>query len=411
MIKRSKVLATMLAAVMLTGAFAGCGSNDESSDNNGGSSSSGDKKTLTVWSHFQQNEVDALQDVVKEWADENDVEVKLIYDGSEFSAMSQALQSGKGPDAVFGYPHDNLGKLYKAGLLATCPEGLVDESLYTSENLFDSVTVDGERIGLPISQESIALFYNKDLVDSVPATFEELIKVGKEKGFEYDLTNFFYSAGFLVNGDSYIFKNNDGALDTTDVGLNSKDTINGLKFLKQLVDEGLMASDITDDIAKADFQAGKTAFYISGPWNVDSTREAGVNFDVVELPTLNGNRLSNLATIQSAFVSAKSENQDLAWDLLKYLCENGSEVLFTEGSRLPVLTADMESDWFTSAEQVQGFLDQAQYATPTPNIAEMSTVWDPCANNIKSVLNNELSAEDAAKNIVDQINSGIAEME
>ena len=404
MVKRSKLLSVLLSGAMLTSVLVGCGSSNETSDGSDNSSSDG-KDTLVVWSHFQQNEVDALQDVVKQWGEENNVKVDLKYDGSEFDAMSQALQSGKGPDVVLGYPHDNLGKLYKAGLLATCPDDLIDESLYSSENLFDSVTVNGDRIGVPVCQESIALYYNKDLVSSVPETFEELIKIGKEKGFEFDLTNFYYAAGFLLNGDSYIFKNNNGTLDVNDIGLDSSDAI------KELVDEGLMASDITDDIAKSDFQAGKTAFYISGPWNVDSTKDANVNFDIAELPTLNGNKLSNLTTIQSAFVPSKSKNQDLAWELIKYLSENASQVLFEEGSRLPVLTSAMESDWFKSADYVQGFLDQAENGTPTPNIAEMSTVWNPCANNIKSVLNGELTAEEAGKNMVTQIKSAIAEME
>lgn len=409
MVKRSKLMAGLLTGAMFTSVLCGCGSNstgeDSTSDNDGG------KSKLVVWSHFQENEVDKLQDAVKAWGDENNVDVELKYDGGEFDAMSQALQSGKGPDLVFGYPHDNLGKLYKAGLLATCPANLVDESLYTSEALFDSVTVDGERIGVPLSQESIALYYNKDLVDSAPETFEELVKIAKEKGFEFDLTNFYYAAGFLLNGDSYIFKNNDGKLDTSDIGLDKADAVKGLEFLKSLVDDGLMASDITDDIAKSDFQAGKTAFYISGPWNVESTEAAKVKFDVAKLPTLNGNTLSNLTTIQSAFVTAKSKNQELSWELLKYLSENTAQVLFEEGSRLPVLKSAIESDWFTSSKYVEGFLEQAQIGTPTPNVAEMSTVWIPCANNIKSVLNNELTAKEAAENMVTQLKNAIAEMQ
>lgn len=409
MVKRSKLIAGLLTGAMLTSALAGCSSKEESAESSTGSSDGNSK--LVVWSHFQQNEVDALQDIVKAWGDENNVDVELQYDGGEFDAMSQALQSGKGPDVVFGYPHDNLGKLYKAGLLATAPADLIEESLYTSESLFDSVTVEGDRIGVPICQESIALYYNKDLVDSAPETFEELVKIAKDKGFEFDLTNFYYAAGFLLNGDSYIFKNNDGTLDTSDIGLASDDSVAGLKFLKTLVDEKLMAPDITDDIAKSDFQAGKTAFYISGPWNVDTTVDAGINFDVAKLPTLNGNTLSNLTTIQSAFVTGKSKNQELAWDLIKYLSENTAETLFTEGSRLPVLKSEIEADWFTSADYVDGFLEQAQIGMPTPNIAEMSTVWNPCANNIKSVLNNELTAEEAAKNMVTQLKSAIAEMQ
>ena len=63
MVKRSKLLSVLLSGTMLTTALVGCGSSNETGD--GSDNLSSGKDTLVVWSHFQQNEVDALQDVVK----------------------------------------------------------------------------------------------------------------------------------------------------------------------------------------------------------------------------------------------------------------------------------------------------------------------------------------------------------
>ena len=79
MVKRSKLLSVLLSGAMLTSVLVGCGSSNETSDGSDNSSSDG-KDTLVVWSHFQQNEVDALQDVVKQWGEENNVKVDLKYD-------------------------------------------------------------------------------------------------------------------------------------------------------------------------------------------------------------------------------------------------------------------------------------------------------------------------------------------
>ena len=425
MVKRSKVLAALLATMMVTTAFVGCGSNDEKKNDGGNAttdngstdeSKDDDKsestgKKLTVWSHLQDYEVEALKPIAEEWGEKNGVEVEVLYDDSDFQAYAQAAQSGSGPDIVFGMPHNDLGTFYKAGLLAEVPETLVDKSQYSSDALFDAVTWEGKLCGLPIAQESIALYYNTDKVTEAPATFEDLVNIAKTEGFGFDIGNFYYACGFLTSNGGYIFKNNDGTLDPSDIGLNNAGAKTGLEFLKSLVDDGLMASDITGDIAKAQFQGGETAFYISGPWDIDSTNKSGVNYAIAKLPTLNGKEITNLATVQAAFVSSKCEEQDLAFDLLKYLCENSGETLFEVGSRIPVLTALLEGEKFTTDANMVGFSAQAKVAAPTPNIPDMNTVWDPGANNIKSALTGELDVQAALDNMVEQIKTGIEQQQ
>lgn len=171
MVKRTKIIATIMATMVMAGAFVGCGAK---TTNEGDKVVGTNDTTITVWSHLKQNEVDAITPMAEEWAAKKGVKVKVVVDEGDMQGFIQAANSSKGPDIMFGLAHDNLGTFNKAGLLAEVPAGLIDESDYASEQVLDAVTVNGKMVGVPLSQETIALFYNKDKIKEVPATMELL---------------------------------------------------------------------------------------------------------------------------------------------------------------------------------------------------------------------------------------------
>lgn len=400
MIKKTKMLALVMAATLAAGTLAGCGS----------SKSEGEDKTLTVWSHLTDAEVEALQPVVEKWSKDNGVAVKLQADKSDMQAFIQAANSSKGPDIMFGLANDNLGTFEKAGTLAEVPEGIINEDEYTSKNVVDAVTLDGKQYAVPIAQETIALFYNKDKVKEVPKTMEEVVELGKTVGFRYAVADFYRSFGFLSAQGGYVFKDNNGTLDPSDIGLGNEGAVKGYQFLQDLVVKNqLMAPDITDDIAKGDFQSGASAFYISGPWDIQTFKDAGVNFGVVPMPTLGGKNVSTFMGVQTAFVSSKSKNQDLAWKLLKYLTENSTDALVEKGNRIPATKAGVESDTFKNRENMDQFLAQAKIATPMPNISEVQAMWGPGGDGIKALVSGQLDAKACGDQVVAQIKEGIAQ--
>ena len=61
---------------------------------------------------------------------------------------------------------------------------------------------------------------------------------------------------------------------------------------------------------------------------------SGFNFGVVQIPTLNGNTVTPFLGVQIAFVSSKSDKQDLAWDLIAYLCEHSGEILLKKRKQI-----------------------------------------------------------------------------
>lgn len=107
--------------------------------------------------------------------------------------FQQSAATGDGPD-IFIWAHDRFGEWAAAGLIAP-----VEPSAEVKEGIFDfawnAVTFDGKTWGYPIAVEAVGLIYNKDLVPTPPATFEEIAAMQLPEGvkpilWDYDNTYF-----------------------------------------------------------------------------------------------------------------------------------------------------------------------------------------------------------------------------
>lgn len=406
MLKKKKILSVIMTTALLVGTLSGCsGASKETASGSG----AGDK-TITVWAHANAQEFPELQPLADKWAKEKGVKVNVVDDKGTLQDYIQAANSSKGPDIDFMIPHDNLGTFQKAGLIAEVPSGVIDESKYTSKQVIDAVTLGGKQYAVPLAQETVALYYNKDKVKEVPKTMEELVTKAKEVGFEYDVNAIFFSYGFISAQGGYVFKNNSGTLDPKDIGLGNEGAIKGYQFIQDMVIKNkIMAPDVTGDIAKSDFLAGKTGFYISGPWDAGACKEAGINYDVAPMPTLGGKPVTTFLGVQTAFVSEKSPNKELAFDLLKYLSENFTDTLIEKGGRIPASKAGVASEKFKSNANMVSFSEQAKVATPMPNIPEIQAMWTPGGDTLKALTQGTLDPKAAGEQMVKQIAEGISQ--
>ena len=403
MSKGAKVLAGAMAAMMMAATFVGCGDKENSA---GGDSEYA--KKIVVWDHLTAEEHEALDPIIKKWGEDNGVTISYSNDQDDLQGYMTAAKSSSGPVLYFGIAADNLGTGQKAGYLEEVPEGVFDESKL-SESCLSAAKWDGKYYAVPIAQECTALFYNTDKCPEVPETMEDLVEMAKQDGmgFEYDITELYYSYPMLSAQGGYVFKDTGDGLDISDIGLGNEGAVKGLKFMKSFIDNGLMSADISTDKAREDFKNGKTAFYISGAWDVSAMKEAGVNFKVAPIPTINGETPKPFLGVQAAFVNSQAGEKEkkTAWALLKYLASNEevSNILLEKGNRLPVAKSIIESDSFKSNELMAGFAEQAKVATPTPNVKEISYMWDPANNGIKAVLQGTSSPKEAAAKIVSDI--------
>lgn len=405
-----KSLSVVATAGLLASLLTGCASSgEEAAKEDKGAEQNTGKAKVVVWSHWGDKELEALKSVAQEWATKTGNEVTVQVDKTEFQQYATTARSGKGPDVMFGIPHDNLGTFEKAGLLDPVPSGTLNESEVEGV-AFKGVTIGGKQVAFPFSMETYGLFYNIDKIKTAPKTWDEFLKAAKDNGFMYDINNFYFSYAFLSGSGAYVFKDKGGTLDVNDIGLGGDGGTKGYALLQDMVQkEKFMPADVTGDIAKGKFQAKQTGLYISGPWDTAPFKTANVPFDVAPLPTLPGGiQPKTFVGVQTAFVSSKSQNKQAAWDLIKYLSENGSKKFLEVGNRIPVKKSLLADVSFKENKLASTFATIAASGEPMPNIPEMAQVWTPAGNNLKLLTQGKIDPAKAANDIVTQIKQGIA---
>lgn len=390
MFKKSKAFISIILAVVMALSFGACGKKNDTKQE--GKLPTG--KTLRAWTRLTPAENEVLKGYLKEWETKTGNKVEFTLINMSNSELIKVANSDQRPDVIWGLSNGHTGVYARSGVIEEIPEGIFDKSKIISNTLIDAVSYDGKVYGVPLFAETYALFYNKDKVKEAPKTWEDLMKLGKENGFEYDLTNFYYSFYPVATAGGYIFKEEAGGkFDVNNIGLANEGAVKGLELIKGLVDNKLMTPSVTGDIAKNHFKEGKTALFIGGPWDVADMDKAKLNYGIAVLPSINGTPGKSMLGMQTGYVLKKSANKELAWDLVKDLSnESKIEALMKAGNRLPAYNSMQLPD-----AKLQGFVDQLQNSVVKPIVPEMTLVWDPMKATLQSVVSGSKTPADAAK--------------
>ena len=385
----------LLLCALVMGTFVGC--KEEKSE----------KEKLVIWTNMSV-EADTIQKYADEWGAKNNFEVEVLHQSPSVQKFAQAVNSPDGPDAVVGIPNDQLADYINAGLAAKVPSNLYNDADFSSSAI-QACYVEGTRYAAPLSVETIALFYNTDMVTEVPETWEELVENAADVGgIQFDATSIYYDLGFVRACGGYIFKYEDGAYDVSNIGLANDGAVEAMNFINDLyVEYNLISSDVTADIARSNFQNGKTAYYIGGPWDIDGFTSAGTPFAIAQMPTFNGEPFVTPVGTQVSFVSKSSDNQDKAWEFIMYLIDNGAMGMYQAGDRIPAKLADQNDVVIQSIANSRTFIAQINNGEPMPTVCEMGQLWSIYTNNIRSMWAGELTPQAAADNIVKQLKEAV----
>lgn len=391
---KNKIIITILYTLMAVGTLTGCGAGKTDS-------------RIVIWTNMSV-EVDTLQKYADEWGEKNGYEVEVLHQSPSVQQFAQAVKSASGPDAVVGIPNDQLADYVNAGLAAEVPQELYTDSDF-SDAAIQACYVDGKRYAAPLSVETTALFYNTELVSKVSSTWEELVEQAAQNGgVQFDATSIYYDLGFVRACGGYIFQYKDGAYDTSDIGLANAGAVEAYEFINALCNKyNLITADVTADIARSNFQNGKCAYYIGGPWDIDGFTSAQTPFAISEMPTFHGQPFVTPVGTQVSFVSNNSDKQEQVWNFIQYLIENGALDLYEAGDRIPARLADQELAEIQNNEYAQAFIAQINNGEPMPTVSEMGQLWSIHTNNIRSMWSGEQTAQQAADNMVSQLKEAI----
>lgn len=337
---------------------------------------------LILWSNDDAKHLQAVEQLAGKFSAETGVQVEVVpVSGSEqVQKLSLAAPAGNGPD-LFYQPQDRLGDLALQGL-AEPVELSPEEQAEYSEAALDAVQYEGKTYGFPISIETYALYYNKDLVEQVPAAMEQipqqygaLTNIGEDRYALLMVPDFYYAMPFIANYGGYIFGQQEGKYDPSDLGLNSEGAAAGMAAYAEFIQKLNIPVTMTTDIMDTLFTEGKAGIAVNGLWAMKSYSEKlGDQLGTAPLPTVNGKPAPSFVGVKSWFISSYSEHPDWAKRLALYLTNAESAAVYYEATG--EIPARPDAQQSIEDPLYDGFVQQIANGMPMPNIPEMSTVWN-----------------------------------
>jgi maltose-binding protein MalE len=317
--------------------------------------------------------------------------------------------AGEGPDIFIG-PHDRLGGWVDSGLVA--PIDLGDKADQFSQVALDGFTYNGQLYGMPYAFENMALFRHAELVPEAPATWDELLAVGAALQESGDVTyalvledNGYKVYPIMTSFGGYVFgRDENGTWNPADLGIDSQGMIDAGNWIAENVAAGYISPTAnTADAAETLFETGEAAFIMTGPWNLERFRNAGVNYAISPFPS-DG---QSFAGIQGFMINAFSENILLAQAFLtEYVAtEETMRELYETGGRpsafLPVLETTDDPD-------LLAFGEAGENAALMPAIPEMGSVWGSWNSAVVLTITGEDTPENAFTTAATQIRDTLA---
>lgn len=373
---RKKLVAMLILAMTGTMFLGGCGS-DGGSGSGGGDGKSGGKVKIRFASWDEAEDVDAQQAAVDKFNDaHDDIEVTLEAYGGEFDTkISAGMGSNDMPDVMYmwNYPAYSQG-------LEPLDTYIEKEGEDYKKNFYDTLwnynSYDGSTYGIPIGFTTHALFYNKDIFAEAGIdeptndwTWEDVQAASKtitekcegKKGFSFQMKPdpYDYEMYLWSNGTAYV-----DAEGTLEGNLNSDKAKEVFQMFQDMEKEGSAVA--TEKSGTDEFRAGNTGMYVYGSWSINTLKEDGVNFGVVNIPSFGSQPSISILSSSGISMSKDSKNKEAAWEFIKFWT---SEEMNKEriGMELPVLYSVVESE---------GIMEQPEYA-PFYTMLEQSSDYTP----------------------------------
>ena len=372
---------------------------------------------LVVWA--EEKVATALDPLVGAYEAAAGVDIEVVvYDfGAIRTDVQTAGPAGEGPDVFLG-AHDWVGELAANGVVAPLDLGSVASDLF--EVGVTAFSYGGEVYGFPYATEAIAMFYNADLVNSVPATWEEAKTACDTAGTEFCVgtpsNDAYHNHPFIASAGGYVFAST-GGFDASDVGLDNAGAIASAEYLDGLVKNGTVYSADYGG-AMSNFQEGRALFWMTGPWARGDA--SAVNYGVGLIPQFDGNAATPFVGVRGAMVSSFSDNQVLAQSFILdfFATIEVQQAMYESDPRLPA-TKSLFAVVEAADPIAASFAASASNGIPMPNIPEMGSVWGPMADALNVIreqaygTNEETgvtinNATDAVKLAAEQVRNAIA---
>ena len=359
-----KILALILCLCMVP-FMAACGGGGDQG------SSDSDEVTLKLWCIATESDANRpayLQAIEDYEAAHPGVKIEMeAFENESYKTKIKAAMTGGSsedlPDIFFSWGGAFLGDFVNAGKVA-CLDDVYKN--YTSDQIPDvmlsTTTFDGKHYAAPTTYNVVAMYANMDLLksvgwDKVPETYEDLCKCcddllaagiipfGCAGSETWCVTE--YLEPIIIKSIGYENLNKIFAGEAT---WNDPDIAKSVDIMQEMIDKGYFdpsGAALGNDEVKANFLAGKTAFYQNGTWNTGEVNDADFTAAVALFPVMNAERSSYNQTIGGPSdvlaVYADSPNAELASEVVVELGKEICHYNYLNAVGLPAWTPDYDT--------------------------------------------------------------------
>ena len=266
------------------------------------------------------------------------------------------------PDIFFSWSGAFLGEFVNAGKVQCLDENFKAYADKLPESMMSTTTYDGKHYGIPTTFNIVAMYANMDMLaevgwDHVPQTYEDLVAccdallaagkipfgcAGKET---WCVTE--YLEPIIIKSIGYEALNKIFAGEAT---WNDPDIAKSVDVLQEMINKGYFdpaGIALGNDEVKANFLAGKTAFYQNGSWNTGEVAKASFKSGVGLFPLMNAERSSYNQTIGGPSdvlaVCATSKNAELAAEVAVELGKEICHYNFLNAVGMPAWAVDYDT--------------------------------------------------------------------
>ena len=325
-----------------------------------------EKTTLTLWCIATESDSNriAYEKAIPEIEEAFNVKIEWeAFENDSYKTKIKSTSAEELPDIFFTWAGAFCGDFATAGKVYCLDEAYAEYADALPDVMTKNATYDGKRYAVPLTMNIVAMFANMDLLaevgyDKVPETYEDLIACCdalKAKGIipfgcsgnatwcvtEYLEPIIEKTIGYEELGNIFAGKStwNNPAIAT------AVDNFQKMVMGGYFDPEGVA---LDNDTVKANFIAGKYAFYQNGTWNCGDIAKKGDNFKVALFPVMDAEKATYAQVIggpaDSLAVSANGKNPELAAKVAFALGKKICQYSFIDaGSGLPAWTPDYDT--------------------------------------------------------------------
>ncbi len=293
------------------------------------------------------------------------IEMEAFENESYKTKLKAAMIGGDAedlPDIFFSWSGAFLGEFVNAGKVQCLDENFKAYADKLPESMMSTTTYDGKHYGIPTTFNIVAMYANMDMLaevgyTEVPQTYEDLVAccdaliaagkipfgcAGKET---WCVTE--YLEPIIIKSIGYEALNKIFAGEAT---WNDPDIAKSVDVLQEMINKGYFdpaGIALGNDEVKANFLAGKTAFYQNGSWNTGEVAKASFKSGVGLFPLMNAERSSYNQTIGGPSdvlaVCATSKNAELAAEVAVELGKEICHYNFLNAVGMPAWAVDYDT--------------------------------------------------------------------